>query len=97
MIILCATPEHGEKAVKEIKEKIASETSQDARVEFRTVDLGQLEQVKAVAEQIKKDVDHVDLLINNAGVGASPGGLTKDGLGNQCVRSQSMPVADQRI
>lgn len=83
MIILCATPEHGEKAVKEIKEKIATDATKDAQVEFRIVDLGQLKQVKSFAEQMKQELSSLDLLINNAGIGASPGGLTEDGLGNQ--------------
>lgn len=47
-------------------------------------DLADLESVKAAAETIKSKEDHLDMLINNAGVMAVPYGYTKQGLEMQC-------------
>lgn len=47
-------------------------------------DLADLESVKAAAETIRSKEDHLDMLINNAGVMAVPYGYTKQGLELQC-------------
>jgi NAD(P)-dependent dehydrogenase (short-subunit alcohol dehydrogenase family) len=52
-------------------------------VEYRTLDLGSLAEVKSFGEKILKELDELHLLMNDAGVGVAPFGLTKDGLGNQ--------------
>jgi len=50
-----------------------------ADVSVRELDLANLESVKAFAQSIIKDYDHLDILINNAGVMACPYSKTHDG------------------
>jgi NAD(P)-dependent dehydrogenase (short-subunit alcohol dehydrogenase family) len=48
-------------------------------VALQELDLTSLESVRAAAEQLRADHDHIDLLINNAGVMWTPKSNTKDG------------------
>lgn len=50
-----------------------------ASVTLQELDLTSLDSIRAAAEQLRSDHDHIDLLINNAGVGATPRSTTKDG------------------
>jgi NAD(P)-dependent dehydrogenase (short-subunit alcohol dehydrogenase family) len=50
-----------------------------AGVEVRPLDLGSLASVRAFAEQLRPELDGIDLLINNAGVMAPPRQTTADG------------------
>jgi NAD(P)-dependent dehydrogenase (short-subunit alcohol dehydrogenase family) len=51
--------------------------------DVRALDLADLASVQAFAKQLAADHDHLDLLINNAGVMAPPRQLTKDGFESQ--------------
>jgi NAD(P)-dependent dehydrogenase (short-subunit alcohol dehydrogenase family) len=51
--------------------------------DVRELDLADLSSVQAFAQQLATDHDHLDLLINNAGVMAPPRRLTKDGFESQ--------------
>jgi NAD(P)-dependent dehydrogenase (short-subunit alcohol dehydrogenase family) len=48
-------------------------------VALQELDLTSLESVRAAAEQLRADHDHIDLLINNAGVMWTPKSTTNDG------------------
>jgi NAD(P)-dependent dehydrogenase (short-subunit alcohol dehydrogenase family) len=50
-----------------------------AEVALQELDLTSLESVRAAARQLRSDHDHIDLLINNAGVMMTPKSTTKDG------------------
>jgi NAD(P)-dependent dehydrogenase (short-subunit alcohol dehydrogenase family) len=50
-----------------------------AEVELQELDLSSLESVRTAAEQLRVDHDHIDLLINNAGVMYTPKSTTADG------------------
>ena len=50
-----------------------------ASVEVQELDLTALDSVRAAARQIRADHDHIDLLINNAGVMWTPKSTTADG------------------
>jgi len=54
-----------------------------ADLELRTLDLGSLESVRAFAALMREDHDHVDILLNNAGLMATPAGQTADGFETQ--------------
>jgi NAD(P)-dependent dehydrogenase (short-subunit alcohol dehydrogenase family) len=63
------------------KDAISRITSQSpqADVALQELDLTSLESTRAAAEQLRADHDHIDLLINNAGVMYTPKSQTKDG------------------
>jgi NAD(P)-dependent dehydrogenase (short-subunit alcohol dehydrogenase family) len=54
-------------------------TSPHAGVALQELDLTSLESIRAAADQLRSDHDHIDLLINNAGVMMTPKSTTKDG------------------
>lgn len=58
-------PERGEAAVREIHE----ETGND-RLHYYLADFSSLEEVRRLADQIMSDQDRLDVLVNNAGIGA---------------------------
>ena len=51
--------------------------------DVRALDLADLASVQAFAQQLATDHDHLDLLVNNAGLMAPPRRLTKDGFESQ--------------
>jgi NAD(P)-dependent dehydrogenase (short-subunit alcohol dehydrogenase family) len=53
--------------------------SPNADVALQELDLTSLDSIHAAAEQLRSDHDHIDLLINNAGVMMTPKSTTKDG------------------
>jgi NAD(P)-dependent dehydrogenase (short-subunit alcohol dehydrogenase family) len=63
---------------KDAAARIAA-TTPGADVVLQELDLTSLESVRAAAEQLRSDHDHIDLLINNAGVMYTPKSTTKDG------------------
>ncbi|MCA2277109.1 SDR family NAD(P)-dependent oxidoreductase [Mycobacterium intracellulare] len=50
-----------------------------ASLALQELDLTSLESIRAAAEQLRSQRDHIDLLINNAGVMFTPKSTTKDG------------------
>lgn len=82
-----ALAEHGARVVlavrnldkgKDAAARISAKTPQ-ADVALQELDLTSLDSVRAAADQLKADYDHIDLLINNAGVMYTPKETTKDG------------------
>lgn len=68
-------PERGEAVVREIRE----ETGND-KLRYYLADLSSLEQVRRLADEIRADHDRLDVLINNAGVGAGERGASERSL-----------------
>lgn len=64
--------------LEDAKAAIQSEHS-DAQIEIRELDLADLSSVRKFSEAMRHHLDHIDILINNAGVMAPPRGETKDG------------------
>jgi NAD(P)-dependent dehydrogenase (short-subunit alcohol dehydrogenase family) len=54
-------------------------TGPRGEVALQELDLTSLESVRAAARQLRSDYDHIDVLINNAGVMYTPKSTTKDG------------------
>jgi len=72
---------HGRTPAKlERVERELSELSGGGRVESFAADLSDLTQVEALAEAVAARCPRLDVLINNAGVYATPHPITKDGL-----------------
>lgn len=65
----------GEAAAQAIKAATGNE-----QIEVMELDLGSMDSIRAFADAFLASYDHIDLLINNAGVMACPYGETADGL-----------------
>jgi NAD(P)-dependent dehydrogenase (short-subunit alcohol dehydrogenase family) len=76
VIAACRNTTKGEEAVSQIKRAVP-----EAQVTVEPLDLADLSSVRDFAARY--DRDHLDLLINNAGVMAPPRRLTKDGFESQ--------------
>ena len=74
VVLACRDTAKGEQALEEIRS-----STPDAELEVAPLDLASLESVKGFAETLSGRGTEIDLLINNAGVMASPRRLTSDG------------------
>ena len=74
VILGCRNEKKGENAVQVIKADNAR-----AQVDFLQLDLSSLASVRAFSDSVKEQYDHLDILINNAGVMMVPEGKTSDG------------------
>ena len=74
IVLACRNQAKGEKARRAIEMRAPTAT-----VEVSELDLASLDSVRAFAERLRSEHDGVDLLINNAGVMATPHGRTADG------------------
>ena len=74
VVLAARNAEKGNTALTAIRERVP-----DAAVELGSLDLTSLANVRAFAEAFLSSHDRLDLLINNAGVMASPFGRTNDG------------------
>jgi retinol dehydrogenase-12 len=61
-------------AIEQIKEQVPK-----AAVTYLELDLGSFASVKTAADTFTKSTERLDVLMNNAGIMATPAGLTKDG------------------
>ena len=78
VVMAVRNTDKGEAAVARIKQELPS-----ADLEVRKLDLGSLDSVRSFAERLKREHDRVDILLNNAGLMATPAGQTKDGFETQ--------------
>ncbi|CAI9401042.1 oxidoreductase [Aestuariimicrobium sp. T2.26MG-19.2B] len=75
VVLACRNVERGQRALDEIRHALP-----DADLELRIVDLASLASVRAFVESFTEDHDHLDLLVNNAGVMTPPQRIeTEDG------------------
>jgi NAD(P)-dependent dehydrogenase (short-subunit alcohol dehydrogenase family) len=74
VVLACRDTAKGEDVAREIRT-----AAPDAEVEVSRLDLGSLDAVRAFAESFRASHDGLDLLVNNAGVMASPRRKTADG------------------
>ena len=78
VIIACRSMEKGAKA----RNKILQE-SRVAKISVMTIDLTDLSSIRRFAEKFKQQYFRLDILMNNAGIMASPFALTIDGFESQ--------------
>ncbi|HVP01556.1 MAG TPA: oxidoreductase [Solirubrobacteraceae bacterium] len=74
VVLACRDPERAAQAARAIRDAAAG-----ARVEVQALDLADLASVAACAQALHDAHDHLDLLVNNAGVMATPHRTTADG------------------
>ena len=76
VLMACRSPERGDAAVQEVNESAKN----DGAAELVTLDLTDLDSVRAAAADVRERTgDSLDVLLNNAGVMATPHRTTKDG------------------
>jgi NAD(P)-dependent dehydrogenase (short-subunit alcohol dehydrogenase family) len=78
VVMACRNVDKGEEVARGIREAVP-----DAEVSVVALDLADLASVRAFATRINGEHERLDLLINNAGVMASPRRLTADGFEGQ--------------
>ncbi|KZT74583.1 NAD(P)-binding protein [Daedalea quercina L-15889] len=79
VIIVSANEEHGKQAEADIN-KALNEARSVGTVEWHGVDFGTLKDVDTLAKKLAGELNRLDILICNAGIGQAPYGLTSDGL-----------------
>ena len=100
VVLACRNTGKGDAAARDI------EASTGAKVEVAALDLGSLPSVREFAERFAQTHDHLDLLINNAGVmAASPRQTTADGfelqfgtnhIGHFALTGRLLPLVHRR-
>lgn len=78
VIMACRNLEKGKTALEQIKTE-----APNAKLVLMQLDLGSLAAVRRFAEEVHAKYDHLDLLINNAGIMAPPYSKTEDGFETQ--------------
>ncbi|MGI8412768.1 MAG: oxidoreductase [Solirubrobacteraceae bacterium] len=78
VVMACRNPEKGERAASAIRAAVPG-----AQLSLRQLDLADLASVRSFADGLTVEIDHLDLLINNAGVMAPPRASTVDGFERQ--------------
>ena len=78
VILACRDEDSANATVRYIRKKTAA-----GQLVFKRLDLASLASVKKFADDISKDEDHIDVLINNAGVLQCPFAKTEDGFETQ--------------
>lgn len=93
-------PVRNTEKAKSVKEGILK-LNPNAKIDIRNLDLSSLNSIKLFAEEINRDYDRLDILINNAGIMYCPYSKTQDGfemqmgtnhLGPYALTAQLMPV-----
>lgn len=74
VVMVCRSPERGEAALQEVRRQTGND-----RLELRVADLAELDQVRRLGEALAGELDHLDGLINNAGVVRAKREITVDG------------------
>jgi NAD(P)-dependent dehydrogenase (short-subunit alcohol dehydrogenase family) len=74
VLLGCRSPQRGSEAVARIRALHA-----DARVEVLPMDLADLDSIREAASRVSRDNDKLDLLLNNAGLMATPNQRTAQG------------------
>jgi protochlorophyllide reductase len=96
VVLACRSLERADAAAADIRRRTPG-----AELEIRTLDLADLASVRSFAEQLRRDHDRLDLLINNAGLMALDESTTVDGfetqlgvnhLGHHALTAQLLPI-----
>ncbi len=78
VIMACRSEERGRQALQAIRQ-----VAPDGRAELMLLDLGSLDSVSAFAKAFSERYNRLDVLLNNAGIMATPYGRTEDGFERQ--------------
>ncbi len=81
VILISANEEKGQQAEAAIKKGVEeNENKPTGSVSWYRADFTKLKEVDDVAKKLAKELERLDILICNAGIGQAPYGLTSDGL-----------------
>ena len=80
-IILSTTESHGREAEQQINERITAAGSKGS-IAWHGIEFRDPKATHQLMEKLKSELDRLDVLIVNAGIGQIPFELTKDGLGS---------------
>ena len=78
VILACRSIEKGDKAKMELQGQL-----QEANINVMPLDLSDLSSVRQFVDEFKSRYNHLDVLLNNAGIMMTPYQLTKDGFESQ--------------
>lgn len=78
LIVVSRNPAKGKDAVERIKNETGNEN-----VNLQVIDMSSQKSIREGAEAIRKNWDHLDVLVNNAGTWFSKRSLTEDGVETQ--------------
>lgn len=82
MHIISATTGHQEEAKDNVERATSTDINAKNLIHTHAVDMGSLNDLIPMAQNLASSLKRLDLLHLNAGVGVAPFGLTQDGLGN---------------
>ncbi len=74
VVMVSRDMDKGQLALERIKSEVST-----AIIELRQLDLGSLDSIRAFARDVSTEHDRIDILLNNAGLMATPAGRTDDG------------------
>lgn len=74
IIMACRNIQKGRQAIDSIRKQNPA-----AKLDLRLVDVAKMADIRRFVAELKKNYDHVDILINNAGVIYQPHHITEDG------------------
>lgn len=74
IFLAARSKDRADAAIADIKDKVPN-----AAIKFLELDLTDFASIKKAADEVTKSTDRLDVLMNNAGIMATPPGLTKDG------------------
>jgi NAD(P)-dependent dehydrogenase (short-subunit alcohol dehydrogenase family) len=80
--IISATKDHQEEAKENVEKATSTDINAKNLIHTHAVDMGSLNELIPMAQNLASSLKRLDLLHLNAGVGVAPFGLTTDGLGN---------------
>ena len=86
VILICRSEDKAKKATADIIREIPN-----AKTDYAIADLSSQNQIRALAENILKSYEHIDVLINNAGSWFSDFRLTEDGIERQWAINHLSP------
>ena len=91
-----ANPDHGKQAEDDLN-KALKESGSKGSVVYHQLDMGHLKKVDSWSKKFAEQVDRLDILIANAGIGQAPFGMTDDGIERHFeVRSRGLDIAVTR-
>lgn len=74
IFLAARSKDRADAAISEIQSKVPN-----AAIKFLELDLTDFASIKKAADEVNKSTDRLDVLMNNAGIMATPAGLTKNG------------------
>lgn len=82
-ILICSGVRNPKEAQKNIEARVDFTDLEDVNVDYEYLDTGNLKSIRQFAKTVQQKYTKIDLLINNAGIMATPYYVTEDGFESQ--------------